>query len=38
MEKFLPPKPSALEVNKYLNRWENLEGYTLQEKALKNYF
>ena len=38
MEKFLPPKPSALEVNKYLNRWENLEGYTLQEKALKKLF
>ena len=38
MEKPLPPKPSALEVNKYLNRWENLEGYTLQEKALKKLF
>ena len=38
MEKSLSPKPSALEVNKYLNRWENLEGYTLQEKALKKLF
>ena len=38
MEKFLPPIPSVSEVNKYLNEWKNLEGYTSQEKALKKLF
>lgn len=38
MEKFLPPRPSVSEVNKYLNEWKNLEGYTSQEKALKKLF
>ena len=38
MEKSLPPKPSVSEVNKYLNEWENLEGYTSQERALNKLF
>ncbi len=38
MEKSLPPRPSVSEVNKYLNEWKNLEGYTSQEKALKKLF
>ena len=38
MEKFLLPRPSVSEVNKYLNEWKNLEGYTSQEKALKKLF
>lgn len=38
VEKFLPPRPSVSEVNKYLNEWKNLEGYTSQEKALKKLF
>ena len=38
VEKSLPPRPSVSEVNKYLNEWKNLEGYTSQEKALKKLF
>ena len=38
MEKSLPPKPSVSEVNKYLNEWKNLEGYTSQERALNKLF
>ncbi|WP_118858970.1 hypothetical protein [Haemophilus haemolyticus] len=38
MEKSLPPKPCFLEVNKYLNEWKNLEGYTSQEEALNKLF
>lgn len=38
MEKSLPPKPSFSEVNKYLNEWKNLEGYTSQEEALNKLF
>ena len=38
MEKSLPPKPSISEVNKYLNEWKNLEGYTSQEEALNKLF
>ena len=38
MEKSLPPKPTVSEVNKYLNEWENLEGYTSQERALNKLF
>ena len=38
MEKSLPPKPCFSEVNKYLNKWKNLEGYTSQEEALNKLF
>ena len=38
MEKSLPPKPSVSEVNKYLDEWINLEGYTSQERALNKLF
>lgn len=38
MEKSLPPKPSFSEVNKYLDEWKNLEGYTSQEEALNKLF
>lgn len=38
MEKSLPPKPSFSEVNKYLDEWKNLEGYTSQERALNKLF
>jgi hypothetical protein len=38
VEKSLPPKPSVSEVNKYLNEWKNLEGYTSQERALNKLF
>ena len=38
MEKPLPPKPHFSEVNKYLNEWINLEGYTSQERALNKLF
>ena len=38
MEKSLPPKPHFSEVNKYLNEWKNLEGYTSQEEALNKLF
>ena len=38
MENSLPPKPCFSEVNKYLNEWENLEGYTSQEEALNKLF
>ena len=38
MEKSLPPKPSFSEVNKYLDEWKNLKGYTLQERALNKLF
>ena len=38
MEKSLPPKPCFSEVNKYLNKWKNLEGYTSQEDALNKLF
>ena len=38
MEKSLPPKPSISEVNKYLNEWKNLEGYTSQKEALNKLF
>ena len=38
MEKSLPPKPCFSEVNKYLNKWKNLEDYTSQEEALNKLF
>jgi hypothetical protein len=38
VEKSLPPKPCFSEVNKYLNKWKNLEGYTSQEEALNKLF
>ena len=38
MKKSLPPKPHFSEVNKYLNEWKNLEGYTSQEEALNKLF
>ena len=38
MEKSLPPKPSFSELNKYLDEWKNLEGYTSQEEALNKLF
>ena len=32
------PNPSKDEVNKYINRWDSLENYVLQEKALDKLF
>lgn len=32
------PKPSATEVDKYLKKWDSLENYVLQEKALDKLF
>lgn len=32
------PKPSKREVEKYLNRWDSLENYVLQENALDKLF
>lgn len=31
-------RPSVIEVLKYLNEWDNLENYTLQESALRKLF
>ena len=32
------PKPSAIEVEKYLKLWKNLKNYKLQEDALDKLF
>ena len=32
------PKPSAVEVEKYLKSWKNLKNYKLQEDALDKLF
>lgn len=32
------PRPSEKEVNKYLNKWETLENYVLQENSLDKLF
>ena len=32
------PKPSAIEVEKYLESWKNLKNYKLQEDALDKLF
>jgi hypothetical protein len=32
------PKPNKEEVQKYLNKWDNLENYVLQENALDKLF
>lgn len=32
------PKPNRAEVNKYLDRWDSLENYVLQENALNKLF
>ncbi len=32
------PKPSKQEVLKYLNKWDSLENYVLQESSLKKLF
>lgn len=34
----IAPKPCFEEVNKYLSKWNNLENYSLQEKALDKLF
>lgn len=31
-------KPSEAEVKKYLNKWDSLENYVLQESALDKLF
>ena len=32
------PRPTEKEVNKYLQKWDSLENYVLQEKALNKLF
>ena len=32
------PKPSKIEVEKYLKKWDSLENYVLQESALDKLF
>lgn len=32
------PKPNKIEVEKYLNKWDSLENYVLQENALNKLF
>ncbi len=36
--KVLIPRPTKNEVEKYLNKWESLENYSLQESALDKLF
>jgi hypothetical protein len=32
------PNPSGSEVKKYLDKWDSLENYVLQERSLKKLF